>query len=113
MPKCRIKSESKVYVENEEQEKVLLKRENGDQVFEYSVTFEADDGYTEEQVYQCSEKELEQATTHFNDSHLEQVAKSVLGKLEEPRVLTFKTSATAKEILKDLATEAGGLENNA
>ena len=87
MPKCFIKSE--------------LEFSNG--LSQYRVLFEADDGYQEEQVYQCTEVELKDALTHFNDEHLASVkAKLELSTPEEPRVLTVKSSKQAVDNLKKI-----------
>jgi hypothetical protein len=93
MPKCFIKSE--------------LELSNG--LSQYRVLFEADDGYQEEQVYQCTEVALKDALTHFNDEHLSSMKASLefVNQDEEPRVLTVKSSKQAVDNLK--AVQAAGL----
>lgn len=75
MPKCTILKETPVQ----------------GNVSRYEVILEADDGYTEQQVYQCSEAKLKEAIVHFNESHL--AVDTVDG--DEPRVITIKTSKHA------------------
>lgn len=92
MPKCFIKSE--------------LELNNG--LSQYRVLFEADDGYQEEQVYQCTEVELKEALTHFNDEHLASMKASLEAlTVDEPRVITVKSSKQAVDNLK--AVQAAGL----
>ena len=64
----------------------------------FEVIFEADDGYKEQQVYQCTETELKEALAHFNDSHLV-VEKAEAG---APRVITVKASKEAEAAIKSL-----------
>jgi len=65
-------------------------------VSRFEVIFEADDGYKEQQSYQCTEADLKDALSHFNDSHL--VADTVIE--EAPRVITVKASKEAAAALK-------------
>lgn len=65
-------------------------------VSRFEVVFEADDGYQEPHVYQCTEADLKDALSHFNDSHL--VADTVIE--EAPRVITVKASKEAAAALK-------------
>ena len=88
MPKCFIKSE--------------LELTNG--TSSYDVVFEADDGYQEEQKYVCTEEELKEALTHFNDSHLASLVEDTVQvqALAEERVLTVKTSKESTNFLKQI-----------
>jgi len=67
----------------------------------FEVIFEADDGYQEPHVYQCTETELKEALTHFNDSHL--VIEEVVE--EGTRVISVKASSKAAAALKSLTKE--------
>lgn len=87
MPKCFINSE--------------LELANG--ASQYKVTFEADDGYQEQQVYQCTEAELKEALTHFNDSHLAtKAAEKEVSTVVAPEVITVKPSKEAVANLKKI-----------
>lgn len=91
MPKCFIRSEYEL--------------QSGKK--NYKVLFEADDGHVEAQEYQCSEDELKEALTHFNDTHLASLvpATKVLS-LEEQKIITVKSSKQAIKNLKKLRPEA-------
>lgn len=87
MPKCFIHSE--------------VVSSNG--LSQYKVTFEADDGYQEQQIYQCTEDQLKDALTHFNDSHLAiKVAEKEVSEIVEPEVITVKSSKEALANLKKI-----------
>lgn len=67
----------------------------------YEVVFEADDGYQEQQKYQCTETELKTALTHFNDSVLKSVTADA--SVEEPRIITVAPSKDAQEAMSKLS----------
>lgn len=85
MPKCFIHSE--------------VVSSNG--LSQYKVTFEADDGYQEQQIYQCTEDQLKDALTHFNDSVLKSVTADA--SVEEPRIITVAPSKDAQEAMSKLS----------
>lgn len=85
MPKCFIHSE--------------VVSSNG--LSQYKVTFEADDGYQEQQIYQCTEDQLKDALTHFNDSVLKSVTADA--SVEEPRIITVAPSKDAQEAMSQLS----------
>jgi len=74
----------------------------------YSVVFEADDGYQENQKYQCTEAQLKDALTHFNDTHLETKAQAIVTNSldNEEVVLTVKSSQDAQDSLKIILDNA-------
>lgn len=74
----------------------------------YSVVFEADDGYQESQKYQCTEAQLKDALTHFNDTHLETKAQAIVTNSldNEEVVLTVKSSQDAQDSLKIILDNA-------
>lgn len=88
MPKCFIKSELELTNEKSS----------------YDVVFEADDGYQEVQKYVCTEAQLKEALTHFNDSHLASLIDSTATAqaLAEERILTVKSSKEAVAALKSV-----------
>lgn len=74
----------------------------------YSAVFEADDGYQENQKYQCTEAQLKDALTHFNDTHLETKAQAIVTNSldNEEVVLTVKSSQDAQDSLKIILDNA-------
>ena len=87
MPKCYIQKEETL--------------ENG--TSKYHVTFEADDGYQEQQVYQCTEVDLKKALNHFNDTHLaKKVEEESLSLAMEEQVIELNPSKEAVANLKKI-----------
>jgi glyoxylate utilization-related uncharacterized protein len=88
MPKCYIQKEEAL--------------ESG--ISKYHVTFEADDGYQEPQVYQCTEENLKKALNHFNDTHLaKKVEEKSLSLAIEEQVIELNPSKEAIANLKKIA----------
>lgn len=87
MPKCFIKSQVEL----------------PEGLSAYHVVFEADDGHQEEQQYQCTEDELKDALTHFNEERIKSVHKSfVISSPTDDRVITVKASKEISDLLKEI-----------